>query len=62
MWHEEVEHYGIDEASVFRVMFRFVRTRVIVTAFVQIGTLTFGLIGPVTISLSVSITTAKLDF
>lgn len=42
IWNEEIQQKGLSEASLIRVVWKSVRTRVIVQAFVYLLALTFG--------------------
>lgn len=47
MWKREVENVGQEKASMMRVLWRFARTRIFVSAIVQIFTLTLAFIAHV---------------
>jgi ATP-binding cassette subfamily C (CFTR/MRP) protein 12 len=47
MWNEEVKRHGLEDASLKRVTWKFVRSRVLVNIILYLTSIVFGFIGPV---------------
>jgi hypothetical protein len=47
MWNEEVKRRGLEDASLKRVTWKFVRSRVLVNIVLYLTSIVFGFIGPV---------------
>ena len=50
-WQEELKRHGADEASLQRVVWKFMGTRVIVNILLYLTSLTFGFLAPVSVVL-----------
>ncbi|XP_046652903.1 ATP-binding cassette sub-family C member 5-like [Daphnia pulicaria] len=47
MWNEEVKRHGLEDASLKRVTWKFVRSRVLVNIILYLTSIVFGFIGPI---------------
>lgn len=47
MWNEEVKRHGVEDASLKRVIWKFIRSRVLINITLYLTSILFGFIGPV---------------
>lgn len=47
MWNEEVKRHGLEDASLKRVIWKFIRSRVLINIILYLSSILFGFIGPV---------------
>lgn len=46
-WKDEVQRNGLEKSSLKRVVWKFIRTRVLLDIVLYLASLTFGFLGPV---------------